>query len=345
MKRTTLFMLLSLAVPSAVAEDQPDPGVQVDRDPGRQEQIDQIRELIEQLRDRELPLADRQAVEQRLRQLLLNQQIDQLFEVEPEPDAQVWPGGGEILVNGKPVKIEAYVNPLAQRPREEVVALLNDNDFAVRQSAQSHLLADNTIDREAIKAMLTQATTDEQRYRLLHVAEHHVMREIREAEFGEAAARREDNGLFAARQSASVGFSYQPVLAQDNDQTRSPAVIVTSTMPGFPGHALLEPGDMIIAVDGQNFPGYRDRMDVTGWMKNRISLHQSGETIVLTVLRQGKALNISLVCVQGAALMAMYSTNAFDAAFREKPYEDRWAAARQELAATLPEPAVLKPVQ
>lgn len=297
--------------------------------PGPDEQPEQQRDDVDE-------------IEEQIRRLLAQRQA----EVDAQERAQAWRDGA-IKIRGKWVKVEAYTDPLADKDRAEVVALLNAPSFEQREQAETHLLADDTLDREALRGLIQGAKTDEQRHRLLRVAEHHVMREVREREFGQAKPELVDelDGpiRFEPRESAAIGFSYMPMLAEDSQQTDLPAVTVTATMPGFPGHALLRPGDLVVAVNGQNARDIRHRELITSWMSRRIGFQSAGDTIVLTVIRGDRALDIKIVCAEGRALDAMYSSNGRDAAFRERPYAEKWLNAREELAAGLPAPKVLKP--
>ncbi|MGB0766332.1 MAG: hypothetical protein ACPGYV_01330, partial [Phycisphaeraceae bacterium] len=83
--------------------------------------------------------------------------------------------------------------------------------------------------------------------------------------------------------------------------------------------------------------------DITAWVRWRISAHRAGDTIRFTVLRDGKPIALSMVCAEAAALNAMYTTDAFEAAARKAEYERGWQDARRALTQGLPEPTLLTP--
>lgn len=242
----------------------------------------------------------------------------------------VEPAAPEPPAGQKPGRLQ---DKLVELPRDQVVALLDDESFNVRQAAEARLLADDTLDPAALKKLIAQAKSAEQRYRLLRVAEHHVLREVRLREFGDQPQR------------AAIGFSYQPVLPADNPELTAPAVTVTATMPGFPGHAYLRPGDMVLAINGNAPRGIQHRDLVTTWLSDNIRFHRPGDTVTLTVRRDGTTFDLDVPCGHGNALDQMYTTNGKDAAFRERPYEETWQAARAKLVEGLPEPESLTPAQ
>lgn len=310
------------------------------------EKIEEMRRLMQALQDRErLDPGDRDEIQDRLRNLLLELKLErQQAEQVPQQD---WPAEGVVVIQGRAMQAKPYTDPLADLSRDEVLKLLNDPDFKVREQAEANLLADDTLDRAALGKLIQEAQSSEQRYRLIRIAEHHVMREIREQQFGgQEKLDEEDEPIlrgFNVRETAAIGFSYQPMLVEDNPQTQTPAVTVTATMPGFPGHAHLRPGDLVVAVNGQTAQGIRHRELITDWMGNRIAFHHPGDTITLTIVRNGEALDIKIVAAEGTALRLMYTSNGFNAAFRERPYNEQWLKARAELTKDLPQPTALTP--
>ena len=220
---------------------------------------------------------------------------------------------------------------------------MNDPAFAVRESAEMHLLTDDTLDEATLKALIQQARSPEQRHRLLRVAEHHMMRLMRERDF--SGVNEEEDALpqAAVRRSAAVGYSYEPVLADANPHAELPGVRVIATMPGFPGHAYLRRGDIIVQIAGQGPSAQQREEGITAWMRWRISQHEAGDRIEFTVLRDGELLKLSMLAAEGQALDHMYTTDAFEAAARKQPYQSAWQAVRDEMIALMPRPTRLTP--
>lgn len=305
----------------------------------RQEQ----RALLELLQELQLqPGDDEEGLDaQRRRVEEIHRRVIQLQQGQPRFVEDQFPAE-PLQLDAKPV-----VSPWAERPREEVLAALDDAEFAVRESASAFLLTDNTLDKEVLKELMKKAKSPEQRQRLLRVAEHHVLREMREREFGDLQRQDEalrDERFQPASRPASVGYSYDPVLAHENPQADLPGVRVVATMPGFPGHAHLRRDDIIVQINGRGLSNHLTENDITDWVKRQIATRQAGQTIDFTVLRDGKPLAIQMVCAEGVALNYMYTTDAFEAAARKEPYQRAWEQARDELVSQTPKPKLLTPV-
>lgn len=239
---------------------------------------------------------------------------------------------------------QAQAAPLTQ---DELVARLDDADFATRALAEQHLLARTELSSEALRQYLLQSTSEEQRHRLMRLARHHVLREIREQQFGPDAKPGQDGAVIAPdlHEAAAIGFSYEPT-ANNNDAALTPAgIAVVSTMPGFPGHAYLRRGDIITAVDGQTAKHIQHQFMATSWVAQRIAAHRPGQTIEITVFRDGRSVTLAFACAQASALKAMYSTNGAAIAVLNPPYTERWQQARNKLAADLPQPKRLTPAE
>ena len=334
-----------LAGLSLTAVSLPALGQAEDADPRQRELEEQVdRAILELFENLELgpedPELDNDAAEERaredeLRRRVIRLQREQRFELVPN-----LPAGQAVEIDAKPLE-----NPFDGEPREAVVEALGHEDFAVRESAEAILLTDNTLGKAEIKALIDAADSPEVRQRLLRVAEHHVLREMRERDFG-ANARPADPELPRVQLDpapASIGYSYEPVMAHENPQMQVPGVRVIATMPGFPGYAHLRQGDIIVQIAGQGLSPNHQHHDITNWVRWRISAHAAGDTMAMTVLRGGEAIQIELVCAQGMALDHMYTTDAFETAARKEPYKQQWRQARAELVKGLPKPKVLTP--
>lgn len=282
----------------------------------------------------------------------IQQQIDQLKAIEHRlirvELQQQGNGFAPFDRPAEPAELEAqvYVNPWSKQPRDKVVAALGHEDFAERESALAFLLTDETLSKEVLKQFIQQAKSPEQGQRLIRVAEHHVLRELRERDFGPNAHRAEDFDIapgFANRRPAAVGYSYEPVMAHENPYANLPGVRVIATMPGFPGHAYLRRGDIIVRIAGHSPSLRQQRHEVTNWVSWCIRAQEAGDPIDFTFLRDGQMLTVKLTCAEGAALDHMYTTDAFEAAARKQPYKKTWEQVREELLNLMPQPKTLTP--
>lgn len=342
MRQSTTLAILSGLLSSAIvcpafgqAEEEP-----------REPQIDDqtIRELFQdlqvQLQADDEPDPIEQQLEERERLEELRQRI---IRVELRQRRQ-----GLALQEraAQPVQFDAklYVNPWSKQSREAVVAAMGHKDYEQRESAQAFLLTDDTLSQEVLKQLIEQAKSPEQAQRLLRVAEHHVLREMRERDFGPRPEQKENGPFPGLRRPASVGYSYEPVMAHENPYANLPGVRVIATMPGFPGHAHLRRGDIIISIAGLSPSLNHQRHEVTNWVSECIRDQNAGDTIDFILLRDGEMLAVKLTCAQGVALDHMYTTDAFEAAARKQPYKKNWEQVRNELSAQMPQPKTLTPV-
>lgn len=354
MKNTTAIVsglvFLVLAVPALAQAEDAEQAEEAQRRQALEEQTDRaIRELFQDLQlqaeddedvddPRQRLLEDRAQLEE-IQQRIIELQLDEPLGVVQRQQRQA----------AEPVQLDAkaYVNPFTDRDRQDVVAALDHKKFSVRESAQAALLTDNTLGKAALKELIEQADSPEQHQRLLRIAEHHILRELRVRDFGPHNLPAEDGGVIPGRRvarPASVGYSYEPVMAHENPHAQLAGVRVIATMPGFPGHAHLRPGDIIVQLAGQGLSPNHQHHDITNWVRWRISAHQAGDTMAITLLRDGEPLTIELVCAEGLALDHMYTTDAFETAARKEPYQRAWREARDELTAKLPKPKTLTPV-
>lgn len=344
-------VLFGIAAPAvAQAGDAAEQAEEAQRRQALEQQAERaIRELFE---DFQLQAEDDEGIEEPRDRILQDrarlQEIQQRI-IELQLDQRRGPGLIQLQQAAEPVQLDAkaYANPFTDRARHDVVAALDHEAFSVRASAEAALLTDNTLSKAVIKELIEEAKSPEQRHRLLRVAEHHVMRELRERDFGPHNQPAEEGGIIPGRRAsrpASVGYSYEPVMAHENPHAQLPGVRVIATMPGFPGHAHLRSGDIIVRIAGQGLNANQQHHDITNWVRWRISAHQAGDTMAFNLLRDGELLEIELVCAEGLALDHMYTTDAFETAARKEPYKRAWREARDELTEKLPKPKVLTPV-
>ncbi len=197
----------------------------------------------------------------------------------------------------------------------ELLAALTDEDYAIRQAQTRELLNDDGLTPERIDRLYIASTTDEQRHRLLRVARHHVIRRMIDERFADMAG------------VGSMGLSHHVVRVTGPDQlTEVTGVMVVMTLSGFPAHALLESGDVIIEFAGETF---KERMVPTDFI-DLIRRHQVNDTIELVVMRRGKAERIELTLCHGQALEQVYITGGVT---MSEQYQRVWTSERLRIEA------------
>lgn len=219
--------------------------------------------------------------------------------------------------------------------RAQAVDQLDAPGYAERVRARRALLQDQALDQAALRELLGEARSAEQRAQLLLVAEHHIMRRAREQAFGDAPV--------TLQNTAAVGFSYDNLPASENPFVNREGVIVMSTMPGFPAYAHLQAGDIILGVAGEAANNRPIHFPITQWISRQISRHRPGDRLSFRLLRAGEQIEVEVVCAQINALNQMYTTDALRSATRAEPFNRLWEQARDQLTAGLPGPRTLTP--
>jgi len=199
----------------------------------------------------------------------------------------------------------------------QVLTELGDEDYAVRQAATRRLLQDDGISQGDLDRLFIKCESPEQRHRLLRIAQHHDIRRTIAARFQGMAG------------SGSMGLSHTvvQVRAEDTDglATRTVAgVMAALTLPGFPAYATMDPGDVIIEFDGQPIPD-----KVTGPMfQQMIQARRAGETIDMTVVRNGVVQSIQMTLSNSQALGETYHSGGI---VLNSPYREQWAQTRDRM--------------
>lgn len=219
-------------------------------------------------------------------------------------DAGATVGQGGAVESGASIESASAVvgDGLLRRVSPAVLEALNDDDFAQREAATRALLRDNRVDIELIERCLAQPLTWEQRDRLMRVAEHHVLRSLR-LMHRERLPGWSDGG-------ASIGLTQAGVPAGEEPGVDRHAIRVMQTFPGFPAHAVLEPGDLIVAVDGRGIAGIGDAMGVAGAFGELIRSYKPGQTIRLSLVRSGRAMDVDVELASYNVLVTMYDGQA-----------------------------------
>lgn len=206
--------------------------------------------------------------------------------------------------------------PAAALPSGHVSVLydLGSDDFTVRRRATEQLLADEQLDEEKIAQLYAKAHLPEQRHRLLAVARHHAVGQMRRQMF-------DDKGI------AAIGVRHTAFSAGQFPELEQAGLIVVETFPGFPGHVYLRRGDVILQIDGRRFPADLSADKTAQLFVHLVQEHQAGELASLVVQRDGRMVTIQLQLASLNALRAMYK----DAQNLQQPFLAKWLSVRQKL--------------
>ncbi len=157
----------------------------------------------------------------------------------------------------------------------ELLEELDAADYATREAATRALMDHSDLTREIWERMLRAAATPERRHRLIAVGVH-------------LAVRQRIGPWLSDRDNGALGIHHAGVPADQNMHTGEPAVRVIRTEPGFPAHAVLRPGDLILAIDEQPFPDHADSQAVAQELVRMIVGRKCGQTVRLTIWRDGQ---------------------------------------------------------
>lgn len=194
-----------------------------------------------------------------------------------------------------------------------ILERLASDDYQVREQTTQDLLIDPTITPETIRDLLALADQPEQRHRLLRVARHKTLCIFRRQQFREIGPG-----------SLGVSLSSRTLEAGELPGLTQPAVEVVLTLPGFPAYEQLRPGDRIIEFAGRPVP----EDPASDQFSSLIKLHQAGETVQMTVIRDGQRVPVSLVLASYEALDGMYTSDPPDV---NHQFELQWRAVRGQL--------------
>jgi len=192
----------------------------------------------------------------------------------------------------------------------DVMAALDAADYRRREAATRALLRDASRGTAELAAMWRAAPSPEVRHRVMGVLRHRFLTEQADA-------------MFPAGGRGAIGVSHRLLGEQQGGPVRGAQVV--ATLPGFPGHAILEPGDVITAVAGRPLAG-GEGVEV---LSERVQRMEQGESIGLTVWRAGRTREVSLELGSMNALVAMYGGQGLG-----EPFASRLSAMVAELRAS-----------
>lgn len=145
---------------------------------------------------------------------------------------------------------------------DEIVTLLGSSDVRARETATDVLASDDRFTSEDLAHVAERTELSvEQRQRLL-----------------EAARQR-----FMGTPRAALGVRFSPTVLRER-------VVIERTFPQFPSSKVLEPGDLIVEVEGEKLRGYDSQLVLGGHIISR----DPGQTLSLIVRRGEQKLSLEI---------------------------------------------------
>lgn len=223
---------------------------------------------------------------------------------------------------------DAQSAPDAGDPRiAGILAELGSDDYATRVRATARLLADDELESSRLAELYAAAETLEQRHRLIDVARHHTIRRMRQRIFERADER------------GSLGVNFALIRPADLPRLERSAIMVVRPLAGFPAYPHLQPGDLIVGVNGNPMP----RHMMTEDFRDMIQRHPRGERITLTIDREGERLEKRIALASIQALNSVYFHSPAHMQPRLSPiFREAWESAREQLVAHGPTPQALR---
>jgi hypothetical protein len=168
----------------------------------------------------------------------------------------------------------------------ELLAQLDAPDPERRETAMGELMLSTDLTDEQLAAALRSADVPEKRHRLTLIAMHRFFARMNPSVLGNIGAQA-DGG------TGSIGIDIDArniIRPNQVPGLTHSAMLISRTRPGFPGFAVLRPGDIVLGFDGQPFGPDLDQTDFI----NGIQRYSAGQTMQLEVLRNGQRLTIPI---------------------------------------------------
>lgn len=210
-------------------------------------------------------------------------------------------------------------NPPADPPASRSVDLdvleLGDPDAAVRDRAMRNMMVRADLTDDQIAEALTRAELPETRHRLIRVAEHRFF------------ARQTAGPVPGADQGClGISLSTPPeaniVRPEQHAMLKNPAFLIGRTIPGFPAHAHLKPGDMITGLNGQPFPDHLSRDAFT----MAIKAMAPGTAVTFHVVRDDQKLDVRFRIDSYHRLTIVDPNNNNPAGIGDNMFGQQWRA-------------------
>jgi len=203
------------------------------------------------------------------------------------------------------------VTRAAAPDRLQTLERLADPDYTLRQTATHQLLTDPTLTDDDLIELVRLADLPEQRHRLTLIARHRLIDRL---------THQRDDG----RSRGCLGLTHHGVAADQTPFDAAAAVRVVSTYPGLPAYAHLQPGDLILAVNGQPLTDKAGPNAATQALVQTIQQMKCGDPVELAIVRDGERKTVEFRLSSLSVLRAIHQQGV-------SPFEDQWRALHQQL--------------
>jgi len=197
---------------------------------------------------------------------------------------------------------EADETAMAPEDFDALAQALFGEDAEAQVEARSALLLHPMTDDEQVR-LLSLARDTDQLVRVREIVQHRVLTQLREEEFADADP---ENAVVGFRFICSATSSVIEDLDEDLAAQYPWGARVRSATPGFPGNAYLRVGDVVVAIDAEALP--EGSAAGQNFLLNTVSSHTVGQTIELTVLRDGEVVTMEVPLVRREAMAQMYDS-------------------------------------
>lgn len=237
----------------------------------------------------------------------------------------------QLLTSGLIVPCLAAA-PVAAEPNNPIadVAVLQalaDPQYTTRRDATERLMWDEAVRGTDIARLYALADSPEARHRLIRVATHRVIADIRRRDFPQIG-------------KGSIGIAHQALSGDLPPALGQPGILVARTFEGFPAHGRLRVGDVILGVDGTPLADNLRGNQAANLFIQAVQSRKAGAVISLSVLRDEQTLDIEFPLANLDALQQMYEPNGggLKAAFAQAAQQAVWAMINGDPTAPTSEP-------
>ena len=216
---------------------------------------------------------------------------------------------------------------LATEPSpDSLLDALASPSHETREQASQTLLNSNQLTVNTLRSMFARAKSPEQRHRLIRAAEHRLLSDLR---------RSIGNG----NGEGALGVTHRSIRRGQLPELKRAAIMILDTLPGFPAHGKLKPGDLIISIGDEPIPANYTANQVSLRFVKIVRKHKADQVIQLNILRDTRKIAVEIRLANLSALSEMYSPKQI---ILSRQYQDQINKMISDFMALAPGPAVIE---